>query len=692
MRWLGAGVAALMAVLAFVGAPWQHGLQLAWFDGYQSVLPRRVQSMPAVIVEIDEKSLNEIGQWPWPRTETARLIDRIAAAAPAAIGIDLLWPQPDRLSPDALARALPAAEAATRERLLALPSNDALLAASIARAPVVLAIAGQPQATGYALRAPPFRMIGGESAQALRSYEGVLTSLAAIDRAAAGRGLISTDLEGAVVRRMPLAANVAGTPVPGLELEMLRVATGTAAISMEVNSGRARRVAVKGFAHPAEADGSAWMHFSPRDARRYVSAADVMAGRVPRDRLESKLVLIGMTGLGLLDYQTVAGGERMPGVEVHAQLLEMIFDATPLTRPRWVVGLEWLVFAGGALALVWLVPVLSPRRALAAGAAIVATTLGLGWVGFAGARVLFDGANPALNLGLVFGALLAVSLVEANRRERALQAEVQRQREEAARVAGELEAARRIQTGILPRPDALRADARIEVAATMTPAREVGGDLYDFFPLDRDRLFFLIGDVSGKGLPASIFMAVSKALYKSNVLRSKAPESDVRLVGELMTAANAEVSRENGEAMFVTLFAGILDLETGVLAYCNAGHDNPAVISAEGTLTHLTGGDGPPLCVLDDFEYDGAQVVIAPGALICMVTDGVTEAQNLVGDLYGGARLRVNQETARGLGLGAAGLLSAVAADVARFVDGAEPADDLTILTLRWNGPAKALA
>jgi serine phosphatase RsbU (regulator of sigma subunit) len=230
------------------------------------------------------------------------------------------------------------------------------------------------------------------------------------------------------------------------------------------------------------------------------------------------------------------------------------------------------------------------------------------------------------------------------------------------------------------------------VAAEMTPAREVGGDLYDFFPLDRDRLFFLIGDVSGKGLPASIFMAVSKALYKSNVLRSKAPGADVELVGELMTVANAEVSRENGEAMFVTLFAGILDLETGVLAYCNAGHDNPAVISAEGALTHLTGGDGPPLCVLDDFEYDGAQVVIAPGALICLVTDGVTEAQNPAGDLYGGARLRVNQETARGLGLGAAGLLSAVAADVARFVDGAEPADDLTILTLRWNGPAKACA
>lgn len=692
MRWLGAGVALLLAVATLLGAPWQRRLQLAWFDSYQSILPRKVQSMPAVIVEIDEKSLNEIGQWPWPRTETARLIDRIAAAAPAAIGIDLLWPQPDRLSPEAIARTLPQTENVTRDRLLALPSNDKVLADAVARAPVVLAIAGEYQPTANALRAPPFRISGGERATTLHAYKGVLTSLEGIDRAAAGHGLISTEPEGGVVRRMPLVASIAGTLVPGLELEMLRVAAGRGAIALELEAGRPRRVAVEGVVFPLEPDGSAWLHFAKQDEyrTRYVSAADVMAGRVSQERLAQKLVLIGITGLGLLDYQTVSGGQRMPGVEVHAQLLEMIFDGTSLTRPRWVAGLEWLVYGAGALLLVWLVPAVAPRRALAVGGIVLGATVGLGWAGFAAAHVLFDAANPALNLGLVFGALLAVSLVESNRRERVLQAEVQRQREEAARVAGELEAARRIQTGILPRPDALRADPRIEVAAEMTPAREVGGDLYDFFPLDRNRLFFLIGDVSGKGLPASIFMAVSKALYKSNVLRSRGGHADVVLAGELMTAANAEVSRENGEAMFVTLFAGILDLESGTLAYCNAGHDNPAVIAANGSLTHLSDGDGPPLCVVDEFEYHGALARIEPGDLICMVTDGVTEAQDPDANLYGSARLRAIQETVHGQGMGAAGLLTAVSADVARFVDGAEPADDLTILALRWNGPARS--
>ena len=708
IRWLGAGVALLLAALALAGSPWQRRVQLAWFDAYQAAMPRKVPSFDVTVVAIDAKSLAEIGQWPWPRSDTARLIDGISAHRPAAIGIDLLWREPDRMSPEAIARSLPAADAQTRARLLALPSNDSLLAGAIGRAPVVLAVAGAPEPTGEALRAPPFRLFGAEAVTSLAAYQGGWTSLPAIDRAAAGRGLISADLEHAVVRRMPLVASVAGTPVPGLTLEMLRVATRSAALSMYVEGGSLRRVAAGAFAAPVEADGAAWLHFSPSYANRYVSAADVIAGRVPAVMLQDRLVLIGITGLGLVDYQTVASGERMPGVEVHAQLLEMMLHGSMLVRPRWAVALEWIGLAAGSALLIWLVPALTPRRSLAAAAALLGLTLAAGWGMFYFAQALFDAATLALNLAGVSAALLAASLVEARRRERWLELQVEQQRQEAARVAAEFEAARRIQTGILPRPEALPPDPRFEIAAQMTPAREVGGDLYDFFMLDRDRLFFLIGDVSGKGLPASIFMAVAKALYKSNVLRAGDAHSDAALTGVLMTAANAEVARENSESMFVTLFAGILDLNSGALSYCNAGHDNPAVIAAGGGLTHLTGGGGPPLCVLDDFQYEGASAQLARGDVICMVTDGITEAQNRDAALYGTARLQAAQRAAQQAAQqaaqhaaqqspgsqvgGAASMLGAVHADATRFMDGAELADDLTILVLRWNGTPTATA
>src|SRR5205814_907341 len=231
--------------------------------------------------------------------------------------------------------------------------------------------------------------------------------------------------------------------------------------------------------------------------------------------------------------------------------------------------------------------------------------------------------------------------------------------------------------------DLLRGDERIELAAAMTPAREVGGDLYDFFRLDERRLFFMIGDVAGKGLSASIFMAVSKALYKSMALR--APDTDI---GALMAAANAEVSRDNPDMLFVTAFAAIVDLETGVLSYCNAGHENPYVLSsAFGLLERLNDGDGPPLCVVEAFDYRGAYRRMRQGQSLCCITDGVTDAQNAAGELYGGARLEACLSRIDAEGASPCGIVDGVRADVASFVAGAETVDDLTVLALRWKGP-----
>jgi serine phosphatase RsbU (regulator of sigma subunit) len=276
--------------------------------------------------------------------------------------------------------------------------------------------------------------------------------------------------------------------------------------------------------------------------------------------------------------------------------------------------------------------------------------------------------------------MLAETLAEANRQRRLLQERLQWEREAAARLAGELDAARRIQIGMLPRPEkAFPGERRFEIFASMEPAREVGGDLYDFFMLDADRLFFLVGDVSGKGLPASIFMAVSKALCKSAALRRSGR------VDELLQEANAEIARENTQSLFVTAFAGVLDVRNGRLQFCSAGHDAPfAFDSGSGVLARLESRGGPPLCVLDGFQYTSAEYRMTPKETLCLFTDGVTEAMNPVGELYGIKRLRAVIEAGRPFENPAA-LVSTIRADVARFAAGAEVADDLTLLGLRWN-------
>jgi serine phosphatase RsbU (regulator of sigma subunit) len=216
----------------------------------------------------------------------------------------------------------------------------------------------------------------------------------------------------------------------------------------------------------------------------------------------------------------------------------------------------------------------------------------------------------------------------------------------------------------------------------MEPAREVGGDLYDFFMLDDERLFFLVGDVSGKGLPARIYMAVSKALCKSAALRRG------RRIEELLREANAEITRENPESFFVTVFAAVLDARNGSLEYCSAGHEPPFVLTPEGETGRLGEGGGPPLCVLDGFAYASAGHCMSPREFLCVFSDGVTEAMNPAGELYGAGRLEAALQRNRNAESPAA-VVDAIKADVSRFAENAEVADDLTLLVLRWNGPSE---
>jgi serine phosphatase RsbU (regulator of sigma subunit) len=331
------------------------------------------------------------------------------------------------------------------------------------------------------------------------------------------------------------------------------------------------------------------------------------------------------------------------------------------------------------LVLIRAIPRISPPRSVLVLALLLATLGLLGSGAYVWKGILIDASVPGIALGLVFATMLAQTLSEANAQRKVLRERLQLEREEAARLTGELDAARRIQVGILPRADvAFPGERRFEIYASMEPAREVGGDLYDFFMLDPDRLFFLVGDVSGKGLPASIFMAVSKALCKSAALRR------AQQVGTLLREAGAEIARENPESLFVTVFAGVLDARTGRMEYCCAGHEPPFIFAPGSKVTRFEAGNGPPLCVLEGFSYNTAEIQMKPGGTLCLVSDGVTEAMNPAGELYGARRLSQALERARDAQSPAA-LVSAIRADLARFVAGAEAADDITLLVLRWN-------
>jgi adenylate cyclase len=659
-------------------------MRLAGFDRYQSLWPRTRVSAPAVIVEIDDESLARHGQWPWPRTLLAQLVSRIAAADPAAIGIDIFMPERDRLSPASLLTLLPGLDRQVVALLSRFPSNEAILAQAIRGHPVVLAVAGlegpTDAATATVGRLAPMRIVGPDPLPYVRRWTTLLRSVREIDDDAAGHGLVSVDPDAGVVRRLPMIAAAGQRLVPGFGPEMLRVASDTPALGVRVGNG-VEAIGIGDLSIPTQRDGSVWIHFGRSDPARFVSATRVLAGAVDPSRFERKLVLVGVTAVGLSDYRATPVADRMAGVEIHAQLLEGIFDRDLLSRPRFILWAELSALAATGTLLVLLVPRLRARQSAALFLVLSGVMVGLGVLFYLRFRVLFDATSPTLALGILFATMLGAALAESDSQRRALRRELDRQREAALKLAGELEGARRIQMGILPNPAVVFAhEPRVQFYAFLESAREVGGDLYDFFLLDEDRIFVLIGDVSGKGLPGSLFMAVSKTLCKSSALRHAGD------VAQMMREANAEIARDNGEGLFVTAWIGVVNARTGELSYSNAGHEAPHLLSsAGGPATRLDAGGGPPFCVIEDFPYEAASHRLSPGDGLCLVTDGVTEALNAAGEFYGRSRLDdLLGRLAPGAPADQVG--EAIRHDVARFAAGVEPSDDLAIVAFRWNG------
>jgi len=502
-------------------------------------------------------------------------------------------------------------------------------------------------------------------------FEGHLQSLLAIDAAAAGRGLLNADPD-PVVRRVPLLGRIGLVTLPALTVEMLRVAQHAQAVRIEHGGDDRTRLRVGSVDVPLEPDGSFWLHFSPRYADRLVSAEEVLAGKA-NAKLKDTLVLVGVSGLGLVEWKTSPLGEPLPGVEVHAQILEQIFEQRFLLRPATARWLEAALLALAGLLLLVSVPRI---RAWASTVLLVALLGALAAAGIFAFRTgwLLDVATPAMGALLVFGAMLAATLTEAQRQRQLLRAAQ-------AKAVAELEVAQRIQSGMLPNPRiAFAEETRFRLDARVEPARTVGGDFYDCFLLDDRRLFFAVADVSGKGLPASLFMALSKSLLQSTALREQHDP------GRILSRANVEISRDNPESLFITACAGILDADSGELLLANAGHEPAFLHEADGAIVRLEPTGEPPLCILEGFEYTTSRRVLRPGEWLCVVTDGVTEAMNERSELYGAERL-VKLLAAQRAQASPAAILAALRDDVRRFVGETEQSDDLTVLCLGWSGP-----
>lgn len=485
-----------------------------------------------------------------------------------------------------------------------------------------------------------------------------------------------------VIRRMPLTFTVEGAPVPAMAAELAGRASGTAVAPALANKGAVPDTITLNFAGGADdvptfsfADLHACVDKGDKDFfRRNFDGKVVLIGTVldVEDRkITSKRLATAPEGahaarcaLPMPAAKATFARDSIAGVYVHATAVNNLLRGEPLSElSRPAAGV-----AAFALAL------LAAAAAVAFGpTGAVLTFLGLAVVWTIGAVLAFSSAlavplfEPPVAALAALGAMIGYRLVVADRSIVAHVAQIRAHEAEMASAAT-------IQRAMLPswQPDDV-AEGRFDIFPYMMPAKEVGGDLYDIVKLDERRVMVSIGDVCGKGIPASLFMAVTQTVMRLVVRVGQDLQAEVDSANKLLVA-------NNPQDMFTTLFCGVLDLTSGSFTYCNCGH-NPVLLLRHGdsTFEHLR-NCGPPLGIADHVSYKPRTITLTPGDMLFLYTDGVTEAEDPQENLFGGERLEAAIREARGGTAHQA--VDHVVARVAAFAKGAPQSDDITCMAV----------
>ena len=405
------------------------------FDSYQRIQPRTYNpETPVRIVDIDEASLQEFGQWPWPRTIVARLVDKLTEKGAVVVAFDAVFAEPDRSSISRMVRDLVAfTDPETVQKLAAaVQDNDKVLADAMAQSRVVAGFGFDVKGTGK----PPrtfhgVAFAGDQPSQFLPQQGGTVKSIDILEAAAKGNGSVNTDVDSIVIRRVPMMFRVAGYDglFPALSIEALRVAQEastylikSSGASGEMSFGeKTGIVAIRtgNLEVPTDARGRLIVYDTGHKEERFISARAILSDEVPAEKIEGNVFFVGTSAIGLKDLRNTPVQDAVPGVELHAQLAEQMLEQKFLARPDYADGAEFLYLAIIGLLLVVLLPRLSAGKM-----AVVATTfIGIGlavpWIAYSNYQLLFDPIYPPITFAAIYvgGTALAFMRTERERAE-----------------------------------------------------------------------------------------------------------------------------------------------------------------------------------------------------------------------------------------------------------------------------------
>ena len=581
------------------------------FDLYQKVFTLEKKDTDVVIIDIDEDSLGKFGQFPWSRSVFAKILDQLNISNPKAIGFDIFFAEKDKQSPEEIIKSYNLIPSDMVD-LQKLKSHDEVFAEKLKESKSIIAVLGSnvPSHSNYDRKAKAkFLSKGGDPKQFTYSYPYSIGSLESLEENVKGLGSISfLDQSDGIIRSLPLLVRFNEKLYPTMGLEMVRVGSKQKNIYVELNEVGIKRISARPHKIKSDPNGIIWIKYKKSLKEQFISASKVYDGEFKKDFFENKYVLIGASAQGLFDLVKTPLGVTIPGVEVHANVIENILDQSYLLRNPNTYIFELLFSIIVALITFVLSQKIKPKYSLSIFFGNILAIIIIGFSIYKFRSELVDISYPIFIVTLTFLTGLYFRFIEENKLALAnLQKE--------AKLLKERELAAGVQKSLFP--DISKFENFIY--AKNVPARDVSGDYFDVVRSTPEEYFFTLADVSGKGIKAGMYMAKASSIFRT-LTNLKYP------IEKVVFGVNNELVEAKFKGMFVTAVFGKLNIKTGELVFINAGHESILTFDQNKNYEYIK-SEMPPIGIVKYFTESmvKSNTINMKDKTFVVYTDGVTE-------------------------------------------------------------------
>jgi|TARA_B110000285_G_C15139697_1_gene629882 adenylate cyclase len=581
-------------------------------DSYQKIFKYELAETPVIIVDVDEKSLGKIGQFPWNRKIFGDLVKTLKESGASVISFDIFFSEEDKQNPNQILKAYNLnRESSLASEILKLPNNDDYFLNQIKNSNVVMPILGlvqKPINLQNQKSKAKFINRGEDPRKYTYSFAHGLTSLKKINDQTSGIGNISVvnDTD-AVLRKAPLLVSIQNELFPSLSIETLRLFKKQKNILVQSDTVGINSIKLRPYTIKTDANAMFWIKYKKPKKNQYISAFDVLEKKFEKNIFKNKIVLIGSSAQGIFDFAKISTGDTIPGVEVHANIIENIFNNQILKRSSSSILVEVFILILGTIFAFFFADNAKPKSSILFYLLLIFIILAFGFGSYK-QNYLIDISYPIFAITIMFLSGLYLRYLREN--EIAISFEkkqiiLKQERE----IAGE------VQKKLFPKLD----EKEERIYGANIPARDVSGDYFDVIKINKDEFYFTLADVSGKGIKAGILMASASAVFKS-LAKTNVPISNISL------RMNNQVSESSYQGMFITAVIGRINLKTGDMEYINHGHEPVMVANQEKNFKYLE-SSFPPLGIMpiDDESFFESTKENFKGENIFIYTDGVTE-------------------------------------------------------------------